>query len=128
MPHRRYCRENRHPKPSEKSFILKLLSLLCLEILSKSIQMAHELFIVNSVVEITLKNFEEGTSSKKAVASCLVLLTYALDLELVCNLLKTSSEILAALHEKFNVVHAGEVNPKQIEELCLFLWKRFARQ
>lgn len=51
-----------------------------------------------------------------------------LNLKVFCQLIQTSLQVLAALHEVFDVIDAREVLVHQLKELSLLSWQWRARQ
>ena len=83
--------------------------------------MAAVLAIVDVVLEEHLLHLEEGLAGQERIRASLMLRSYPGNLELIGHLLQPALEVLARLHQVFDVVDVGEVQLEQLEKLALRL-------
>lgn len=93
-----------------------------------SVKTTRKSRIVKTIIEADLLQFEESATCEQAVTTCLMLNTDSFNAQVVGNILEATLQVLATLHQKFDVIEAGEENVEKLKKFSFLGRKDSASQ
>ena len=82
-------------------------------------EVSQYLRVIQLVLKINFCHLEEGSAGEERVRASLVLGSDPFNLQHIRHLLEAALQVLATLHQIFDVVNVGEVDLQSLEKLSL---------